>query len=119
MNTLNQARQLQDRTKKFAVRIIKAFSGLQKQEAARVIGRQFLRSGASLAANYRAVCRPPSTADFILKISVVEEEADETLFWLEFLAEIGIIKPARLEDLRAEAKSLVAIFVASRKTAKS
>jgi four helix bundle protein len=79
MNTVNRARQLQDRTKKFAVRIVNAFARLPKDEAARVIGRQFLRSGTSLAANYRASCRARSTADFISKISVVTEEADETL----------------------------------------
>ena len=79
MNTVNRARQLQDRTKKFAVRIVNAFARLPKDKAARVIGRQFLRSGTSLAANYRASCRARSTADFISKISVVTEEADETL----------------------------------------
>jgi four helix bundle protein len=80
MNTVNRARQLQDRTKKFAVRIVNASARLPKDEAARVIGRQFLRSGTSLAANYRASCRARSKADFISKISVVAEEADETLF---------------------------------------
>ena len=76
MDTLNRAKQLQDRTKKFAVRIIKAFAKLPKDEATRVIGRQFLRSGTSLAANYRAACRARSSADFISKISVVSEEAE-------------------------------------------
>src|SRR5213592_5300759 len=67
MNTLNQAKQLQERTKKFAVRIVKAFASLPKDEAARIIGRQFLRSGTSLAANYRSACRARSAADFIPK----------------------------------------------------
>ena len=80
MNTLKQAKQLQDRTKGFAVHIIKTFARLPKDEAARIIGRQFLRSGTSLAANYRSACRARSPADFISKISVVAEEADETLF---------------------------------------
>ena len=92
MNTLDQAKQLQDRTKKFAVRIIKAFARLPKDEAVRVIGRQFLRSGTSLAANYRAACRARSAADFISKISVVVEETDETLFWFELLVEAELAK---------------------------
>jgi four helix bundle protein len=91
MNTLNQAKQLQDRTKKFAIRIIKSFARLPKDEAARIIGRQFLRSGTSLAANYRAACRARSAADFISKISIVTEEADETLFWFELLVEAELI----------------------------
>jgi four helix bundle protein len=80
MNTLNRAKQLQARTKRFAVRIIKTFARLPKDEAACIIGRQSLRSGTSLVANYRASCRARSTADFISKISVVTEEAGETLF---------------------------------------
>ena len=78
MNRLIQAKQLQDRTKAFAVRIIKTFARLPRDEAMRIIGRQFLRSGTSLAANYRAACRARSGADFISKISGVAEEADET-----------------------------------------
>jgi four helix bundle protein len=77
MNKLDQAKQLQDRTKKFAIRIINAFARLPKDEAARTIARQFLRSGTSIAADYRAACRARSAADFISKISVVTEEADE------------------------------------------
>ena len=86
MSTLGEVKLLQDRTKAFAVRIIKAFARLPKDEAVRVIGRQFLRSGTSLAANYRAACRARSAADFISKISVVVEETDETLFWFEFIS---------------------------------
>jgi four helix bundle protein len=92
MNMLNQAKQLQDRTKAFAVRIIKSFANLPKDEATRIIGRQFLRSGTSLAANYRSACRARSAADFISKISVVTEEADETLFWFELLSEAELVK---------------------------
>src|SRR6059036_1770700 len=95
MNMLEQAKQLQDRTKKFAIRIIKAFAGLPKDEAARIIGRQFLRSGTSVAANYRAACRARSAADFISKINNVAQEADETLFWLELLVEANLI-PAKV-----------------------
>src|SRR2546428_9433448 len=99
MNTLTRAKQLQDRTKKFAVRVIKAFTRLPKHEAVRVIGRQFLRSGTSLAANYRAACRARSAADFISKISVVTEEADETLFWVELLGDSDLIKVRIIEPL--------------------
>src|SRR5437763_14495189 len=93
MNTLDQAKLLQDRTKKFAIRIIEAFARLPKDEAARIIGRQFLRSGTSLAANYRAACRARSAADFISTVGIVTEEADETLFWFELLAEGDLISP--------------------------
>jgi hypothetical protein len=74
MNTLQNAKQLQDRTKQFAIRIIRAFSRFPKEEASRIIGRQLLRAGTSVAANYRASCRARSRADFISKISVVAEE---------------------------------------------
>jgi four helix bundle protein len=110
MNTLNQAKQLQDRTKKFAIRIIKAFAGLPKDEAARIIGRQFLRSGTSLAANYRSACRARSAADFISKISVVAEEADETLFWFELLVEAELVKAQLLEGLMKECEEVLKIF---------
>ncbi len=119
MNTLNRAKQLQARTKKFAVRIIKAFARLPKEEATRIIGRQFLRSGTSLAANYRASCRARSTADFISKISVVTEEADETLFWFELLVESDLIRPKVVEFLMSECEELLKIFSASLVTAKS
>ncbi len=85
MSTLDEAKLLQNRTKAFAVRIIKAFARLPKDEAVRVIDRQFLRSGTSLAANNRAACRSRSAADLISKTSVVVEETDETLFWFELL----------------------------------
>ena len=119
MNTLNRAKQLQNRTKQFAVRIIKAFARLPKDEAVRVIGRQFLRSGTSLAANYRASCRARSTADFVSKISVVAEEADETLFWFELLVESELIKSKMVQPLMSECEELLKIFSASLTTAKS
>ena len=110
MDTLNRAKQLQERTKKFAVRVIKAFARLSKDEAARIVGRQFLRSGTSLAANYRASCRARSGADFISKISVVAEEADETLFWFELLIESELIEPKVIEPLMKECEELLKIF---------
>jgi four helix bundle protein len=118
MNTLNRAKQLQDRTKKFAVRAIKAFARLPKDEAVRIIGRQFLRSGTSLAANYRASCRARSAADFISKISVVTEEADETLFWFVLLIESELINFKMIKPLMTEGEELLKIFSASLATGK-
>jgi four helix bundle protein len=119
MNTLNRAKQLQARTKRFAVRIIKAFARPPKDEATRIVGRQFLRSGTSLAANYRASCRARSTADFISKISVLTEEADETLFWFEVLVESDLIRPKIVESLMLNCEELLKIFSSSLVTAKS
>ena len=118
MNTLDQAKQLQDRTKKFAILVIKAFSRLPKDEATRIVGRQFLRSGTSLAANYRAACRSRSAAEFISKISVVTEEADETLFWFELLIESELIQSKLVDPLIVECQELLKIFSASLATAK-
>jgi four helix bundle protein len=118
MNTLQYAKQLQDRTKTFAVRIVRAFARLPKDEATRIMGRQFLRSGTSLAANYRAACRARSTADFISKISVVTEEADETLFWFELLVESDLIKAAIVQPIVSECQELLKIFSTSLATAK-
>jgi four helix bundle protein len=116
---VDRARELQERTKKFALRIIGAFSRLAKSEEARVLGRQFLRSGTSVAANYRAACRARSAADFISKISVVVEEADETLFWLELVVEAKLVSATRLEPLISECEELLKIFSASLATAKA
>jgi four helix bundle protein len=89
------------------------FQALPKTEEARVLGRQVLRSGTSQAANYRSACRARSRADFISKIGIALEEADETAFWLEMLADAGIAKQKRVESLVAEANELVRIFQAS------
>jgi four helix bundle protein len=118
MNKLNQAKQLQDRTKKFAGRVIKAFARLPKDEPTRIIGRQFLRSGTSLAANCRAACRARSAADFISKISVVAEETDETVFWFELLLEAELLKVKLIDPLMKESEELLKIFSASLTTAK-
>ena len=114
----NQATQLKERTKQFAIRIIRMLRALPKTDEARVISRQLLRAATSVAANYRAVCRARSTADFIAKMGLVVEEADETVFWLELLADAGIVQKARLEQLEREANELLAIFAASQRTVK-
>jgi four helix bundle protein len=119
MSRIDRAREWQDRTKKFALRVISAFSRLPKTDAARVIGRQFLRSGASVAAHYRAACRARSAADFISRISIVVEEADETLFWLELVTEANFVSAKVVESLVTECEELLKIFSASLETAKA
>jgi four helix bundle protein len=107
------AKELKQRTKAFAVRIVKLVDSLPRTPAGNVLGRQLLRSGTSVGANYRAACRAKSSADFISKMGTVEEEADETGYWMELLVEAGVVKPAKLELLLREANELVAITVAS------
>ncbi|MDQ3745092.1 MAG: four helix bundle protein [Acidobacteriota bacterium] len=113
-----QATELKNRAKEFAIRIVNLFRALPRTDEARVISRQVLRSGTSVAANYRAACRARSKAEFIAKTGVVVEEADETVFWLELLIETGIVSPARMSNLLEEANQLLAIFAASQQTAK-
>jgi four helix bundle protein len=113
-----QPEQLKARTKQFAIRIVRVFKSLPKNDEARIIGKQLLRAGTSVAANYRAVCRSRSKAEFVSKMSVVVEEADETAFWLELLFETSIIAEARLRHLLTEANELLAIFAASLWTAR-
>ena len=113
-----QPERLKARTKQFAIRIVRVFKSLPKNDEARIIGKQLLRAGTSVAANYRAVCRSRSKAEFISRMSVVVEEADETAFWLELLIETSIIPGVRLRDLLAEANELLAIFAASVWTAR-
>lgn len=117
--TISSPEDLRQRTKEFALRIIKLFRALPKTEEARVLGKQILRSGTAVAANYRSACRARSHADFISKIGITVEEADETAFWLELLVDANIVKKDRLENLLVEANELVRIFQASRTTAKS
>ncbi|MGA2987458.1 MAG: four helix bundle protein [Terriglobia bacterium] len=119
LRTISSPEELRQRTKVFALRVIKLFRALPNKEDARVLGKQVLRSGTAVAANYRSACRARSRADFISKIGITVEEADESAFWLELLIDAGIVKRARLEDLLVEANELVRIFQASRTTAKS
>ena len=113
----SQPEHLRQRTKQFALRVVKLFQALPKSDVARTLGRQVLRSGTSVAANYRASCRARSKAEFIAKLGIVLEEADETAFWLELLMESGVVPKSRLEGLLAETNELVRIFAASRQTA--
>lgn len=107
------------RTKNFALRIIKLFQSLPKTEEARVIGKQLLRSGCSVGANFRAAIRGRSTAEFYAKLSIVVEEADESAFWLELLMESEIVSEKKLLPLYNETNELIKVMSVSRKTAKS
>lgn len=109
---------LQVRTKKFALDVIKRVEALPRNGTCYVIGRQLLRCGVSVGANYRSARRAKSTADFIAKMSIVEEEADETMYWIELLAESGQVKSDALADLLKEANQIVAIAIASVNTAR-
>lgn len=109
---------LRQRTKQFALRIIRLVEALPKGRTADVIGRQLLRCGASVGANYRAACRARSNTDFISKMGIVEEEADESLYWMELLIEAEIVKSVELESLMKEANEILAMTVASIKTAR-
>lgn len=109
---------LKARTKTFALRVIRLCRTLPRSQEGTIITRQLLRSCTSVGANYRAVCRARSTADFVSKLGIVLEEADEALFWLELLVESGTAQPEKAAPLLNEANELVSIFVASLRTAK-
>ena len=109
-------KEMKQRTKAFALRVIKLTITLSKDFVGRRLGDQLLRSGTSVAANYRAACRARSKADFISKLGIVEGEADESVLWMELLIEGGLVPGRRLEKLLDEANQLTAILVASRKT---
>ncbi len=110
--------ELKRRTKAFALTILKLVDELPHTTAGYTTGKQIVRSGTSVAANYRSACRSRSNADFISKITIVEEECDETLFWLEIISESGMLPEEKLSRLIKEADELTAIFTASGKTAK-
>ena len=109
---------LKKRTKAFALRVLKLVDALPKTTSGRALGAQLVRSGTSVAANYRAARRAKSTAHFLSKLGDVEEEADETLFWLELLEESELVPVAKLTAIKQEANELIAITVASIKTAR-
>lgn len=110
------AEMFKKRTKKFVVDNIKLFKSLPKTEEAKIIGRQLLRSSSSVGANYRAACRARSQAEFHAKLSIVVEEADESVFWMEVLVEAEIIKISDISILMDEANQILKVVSASRKT---
>ena len=115
---MSRTEELRDRTKQFAIRIVRLFQALPKSSEAQVMGKQLLRCGTSVSANYRAVCRARSKAEFIARIGIVAEEADESVFWLELIEQAKILNPKQLEEILKEARQLAAIFSASHKTAR-
>jgi len=117
--TTNRTIELKQRTKQFALRIIRLFRSLPKTEEARIMGRQLLRCGTSVPANYRAACRARSRVEFVAKIGVVVEEADEAVFWMELLVESGTMASDRMSEIVKEANELLAVFAASQRTARS
>jgi len=104
------------RTKAIALRVIRLVEALPWQGSAGVIGKQLLRSATSVGANYRAACRAKSTADLIAKLGIVEEEADECLYWMELLIEAGLVPETKLKSLMTEVNAIVAMTVQSIKT---
>jgi four helix bundle protein len=111
--------EVSQRTKSFALKIIKFFQSLPKTEESKILGKQLLRSSASIAANYRAARRSRSKQEFYAKLCIVVEESDETLFWLELLYDSGIADSKSIVPLKQEAEELLYIFSASRKTVKN
>jgi four helix bundle protein len=109
---------LKRRTKIFSLRIIKLVESLPSGKTSDVVGRQLVKCGTSVGANYRAACRAKSRADFIAKMGIVEEEADESIFWMEVLIESGLMRKELVVDLMEEANQIVSIFVSSINTAR-
>ena len=107
------------KTKEFGLSVIRLFETLPRSRATEVLGKQLLRAGTSVGANYRAACRGKSASDVVAKLSIVEEEADESIYWIELLVEAGVIAPNRVDVLKKEAKELLAMTVASIKTLRS
>ncbi len=111
--------EMKNRTKTYANRVVKLCSALPENWIARTLGKQLLRSGTSVGANYRSVCRAKSNPDFINKLRIVEEECDESLFWMELLVDNNLVKTGRLNELMKEANELLSIVVSSAKTART
>ncbi|PAW65850.1 MAG: four helix bundle protein [Opitutia bacterium Tous-C1TDCM] len=111
--------ELLKRTKSYALRVIKAVRALPGDGVAEVLGRQLLRAGTSVGANYRAACRAKSPADFINKLKIVEEECDESLYWMELLVESGLLPLGRLEALMREGEEILSIAVAAIRTTRA
>ncbi|HDZ21784.1 MAG TPA: four helix bundle protein [Phycisphaerae bacterium] len=110
--------ELRRRTKTFALRTIRLTESLPKRRTADVIGRQLLRSGTSVGANYRSACRAKSTADFVAKLGIVEEELDECVYWMELIVEEGLVPDGQLKPLVKETDELLSIVVSSINTAR-
>jgi four helix bundle protein len=110
--------ELKLRLKSMALRVIRLVQSLPRNVTADVLGKQLIRSATSVAANYRSACKARSRSDFLSKLGIVEEEADETQLWIEMIADSGMIKPERVKNLLTEVNEIVAIIAASRITLK-
>jgi len=110
--------ELKERVKKLSLSIIEFSRSLPRNNVTRIIGTQILRSGTSIGANYFSACRARSKAEFISKMGIVEEEADETLYWIEILVESGMVKEETIADLKNELNEILSIVVASIRTAR-
>ena len=118
MGTLDKADAMKTRTKQFEIRIVSVVRSLPRTREGDVFGKQLLRCGTAVAANYRAVCRSRSHAEFISKMNIVVEEADEPIFWLELLGDTRVVPADKLALLLKEGNELLAICAASLRTAK-
>jgi four helix bundle protein len=110
--------QMKQRTKTFAIRTVRVVEKLPAKRSAEAIGHQLLRCGTSVGANYRAACRARSAAEFRAKLGICEEEADESIFWLKIIAELGYVRANLLNDLICEANAILSIVIASIKTSR-
>jgi four helix bundle protein len=115
---VRSAEEFKTRTKQFALRVLRLADSLPKTASARHIGGQLLRSGTSVGANYRAACRARSPAEFCSKLGVVEEETDESIYWMELLIDAGLIREHLLGGLLTEANEILAMVIASITTAR-
>lgn len=114
---MNEA-ELKSRTRRFALEVMRLVELLPKTTVGRALGGQLVRRGTSVGANYRAACRGRSKAEFVAKIGLVTEEADESAFWLDLIMEARLLEPEMVTPLHKEAEELTAIFTASERTAK-
>ena len=112
------AEEMKQRTKAYALRVIRLVQALPRNEVARTVGGQLLRSGTSVGANYRSACRAKSRPDFVHKLKIVEEECDESLYWMELLVGGELISAGRLQALQQEGSEILSIVVASLRTAR-
>jgi four helix bundle protein len=110
---------MKERTKQFALRILRLVSALPRKPVADILARQLTRSGTSVGANYRAACRGRSKAEFVAKLGIVEEELDECLYWMELITEESLIPKSRLEPLMIEANEILSMIVASIRTTRA
>ena len=116
---MNATNDLRDRTRAFALRVVRLVESLPRNRTADVMGKQLLRCGTSVGANYRAACRVRSRKEFVAKLGIVEEEADESIYWLDLIADAGLVDRQRLAPLIEEADALLSITIASIRTAKA